>query len=157
MATEDAYLYTRDQFPALLKRSFFPEKTGRESAVYRDYLTNHVYEFDRVLLQVRVGQGLTPDPTHLEGVQRQTARNSRKVIDILGWKDQQPTIIEVKERIVPAVVGQLRAYRQLFLEGNPDAPEPRLVAVGRYSDPDTLRILAAEGIDVYLYAEEVVA
>ncbi len=131
----------------------FPERTDRESGILRDYLSQHVTEYDRVSFSVRVGQGWTPDPAALAGVQRSVTWSTRKRIDFLGWSGNQPTIGELKERVSPAVLGQLRTYRQLLLEELPDVPEPRLIAIGRYSDPDTLRVLTGEGITVYLYPD----
>ena len=151
MAIDNGYRFSREQFPELLRREFFPEKTKSESTVYRDYLSAHIHEYDYVILQVRLGQGMTPDPSHLEGVQRQAIRNSLKVIDILGVSGLQPTIIEVKTRVQVSALGQIRGYRQLYMEANPESLEPRLIVVGRYSDPDTIRILQTEQITVYLY------
>jgi hypothetical protein len=148
---DNGYTFDRAQFADLLKRLWFPESSGRETEVIRDYLVHHQVDFDRITLNYRVGQGQTPDPTHLAGVQANTVRSSKKRIDILAWSGSQPTLVEVKERVTPAALGQIKTYRQLFLEENPDVAEPRLVVVGRYSDPDTLRTLQAEGIDVYLY------
>jgi hypothetical protein len=154
MPIDLGYTFTPAQYPELVARRFFPEKTGPESAIYRDYLSRHIYDFDRIHLQVRVGEGLTPDPAFLDGVQRQAIRNSKKVIDVLGWKGLQPTIVEIKIRVLIQAIGQIRGYRQLFLEANPDALDPRLVIAGRYSDPDTIRVIATEGIDLYLYPED---
>jgi hypothetical protein len=151
---EAPYVFSRDALAELLIRTYYPEKTGRESGIIRDWITAHGAEYDRFAFSVRVGQGQIPDPTHLPGIQRTTSRSSRKRIDILAWQGPRPTIVEVKERVTTSVLGQLQAYRQLFLEENEGAEEPRLVAIGRYSDEDTLRVLAAQGIDVYLYNPE---
>jgi hypothetical protein len=62
--------------------------------------------------------------------------------------------VEVKERIVADALGQLLMYRQLLLQEAPNADDPRLVAIGRYSDPDTLSALAAQGVDVFIYPGE---
>jgi len=148
---EDRYRYDASDFATLLLRKFYPERTDRESGVIRDYLQAHLHDFDRVSFSVRIGTGQQPDPTHLEGVQQNTAYSSKKRIDILGYFGKQPTIVEVKERITPAALGQILAYRHLFLEEFPDAPEPLLVIVGRYSDDDTIRVLQAHGITVYTY------
>jgi hypothetical protein len=77
--------------------------------------------------------------------------SSRKRIDCLFWQGDEPTIIEVKERVSLAVLGQLRGYAHLLQEDRPGIPEPKLLAIGRYSDDDTLRVLTAGGIDVLLY------
>jgi hypothetical protein len=145
------YDYAAPDFAELLLRKFYPEKTDRESGVMRDFLVEHLAEFDRVSFNVRVGDGVTPNPDHLPGVQRSTAFSSKKKIDILAWQGSTPTIIEVKERVTPAALGQVLTYRQLFQKEHPDASEPRLVVVGRYSDEETLATLAVHGVDVYLY------
>jgi hypothetical protein len=49
------------------------------------------------------------------------------------------------------VLGQLTTYRHLLLEDRPGIPDPWLMSIGRYSDDDTLRVLAANGVEVILY------
>jgi hypothetical protein len=148
---DNGYAFSGDDLATLLLRRFYPERTDRESSILKEFLLAHGREFDRFAFSVRVGVGLTPDPTHLPGVQRNTTFSTRKRIDLLAWRAAQPVIVEVKERVTPAVLGQLQTYRQLWLEENPDAREPELVAIGRSSDEDTLRVLAANGVTVYLY------
>lgn len=151
MPANDPYVVERRDFGELLLRKFYPERTDKESGVIREFLTAHHEEYDRFQFSVRVGQGVLPNPEHLAGVQRSTAWSSRKRIDVLAWRGDQPTIIEVKERVQPAVLGQLQAYQHLFVEDHPESEVPKLIAIGRYSDDDTLRVLAANGIDVFLY------
>ena len=145
------YDFTRDDLASLLLAKFFPERPNGETAIIRDFLSAHGAEYDRLSFSVRVGVGLTPDPSHLPGIQKNTVDSSRKRIDILLWQGDQPTIAEVKQRVNPAALGQLQTYRHLWLEENPDAREPRLIAIGRTSDGDTLRVLTAAGVTVYLY------
>lgn len=148
------YAFNETQFSELLLRKFFPEHTDRESGVLREYLLRHLGEFDRVQFSVRIGEGLAPDPTHLPAVQKNTVRGTQKRIDLLTWSGAQPTIVECKERVTPASLGQILTYRQLFREEYPDVEDPGLVVVGRFSDPDTLRSLSAHGIQVFLYPLE---
>src|SRR5262245_8151124 len=105
---------------------FYPERTDGESAVIRDFLLEHLEEFDSVDFSVRIGEGITPDPSHLPGVQRQTAFNSKKRIDVLAWRGPQPVIVEVKQRVTPASLGQILTYRNLWLEEHPDGLVPEL-------------------------------
>lgn len=146
------YVFEAADFSLLLIRKAFPERTDGESAVIREYLLAHLRDFDRIVFGKRVGRGEPPDPAHLPAIQRQTTLNTQKRIDILAFKGAQPVIIEVKQRVTPAALGQILTYRHHFLEETPDAPEPELVVVGRESDADTLAALAAHGITVYLYA-----
>lgn len=150
----NGYDYDRATLTELFVRLQFPERTPHESALIRDFLTHHVSEYDPFSFSVRVGKGLTPDPTHLPGVQRNTTFSTQKRIDILAWQGAQPFIFEVKKRVDPRGLGQLVTYRQLWLEDNPDARVPILGAIGRTSDPDTERVYQAAGVTIYLYAEE---
>lgn len=150
------YAFGPDDFATLLIRSWYPERTDGESLVIRAFLLAHLREFDRLIFGKRVGHGEPPDPTHLPAIQQQTVLNTQKRIDILAWRGTQPVIIEVKQRVTPAALGQILTYRHHFLEESPDAPEPELVVVGRESDADTLAALAAHGITVYLYPDAVV-
>lgn len=145
------YDFTRAQLAELFIKMQFPERTQRESSIIRDFLAHHLDEFDAVSFSVRVGQGLAPDPTHPLTIQQMTAFSTKKRIDILAWAGHQPYIFEVKERLQPGALGQLLAYRHLWMEDNPDAREPILGAIARTSDDDTNRVLQSHGITIYLY------
>lgn len=151
---DEGYQFGREDLATLILRRFYPERTDRESTVIRDFLLAHGHEYDRFAFSKRIGEGATPDPSHLPAVQANTVFSSRKRIDMLAWAGRQPTIIEVKYRVTPASLGQILTYRHLFLEEYSDALEPSLVVIGRYSDPDTLRVLQTHGITVYLYEHE---
>lgn len=147
----DGYDFRKDDLATLILRRFYPERTDRESTVIRDWLLAHGEDYDRFSFSVRVGQGQAPAAGIDPGVARSVLFSSRKRIDVLAWQGNTPTIVEVKERVTPAAIGQVLTYRQLLLEEFPDAPDPRLVIIGRYSDDDTLRSCSAQGIDVLLY------
>lgn len=146
------YDYTRDEILTLSIRLQFPERSALESALIHQFLIAHGMEYDRYSVSVRVGQGRTPNPDHLPGVQRQTITNSQHRIDLLAWAAAQPFVFEVKKRANHHAIGQLRTYARLWMEDNPDAPEPRLAVIAESIEPDMERIFPAEGIDVYLYA-----
>jgi hypothetical protein len=150
------YVFDSTDFSLLLIRSHYPERTDGESIVIRAFLLAHLREFDRIIFGKRVGQGEPPDPTHLPAIQQQTVLNTQKRIDILAFRGTQPVIIEVKQNVTPAALGQILTYRHHFLEESPDAPEPELVVVGRTSDADTLAALTAHNVTVYLYPDAVV-
>ena len=149
----EGYDFTGDRFEELLVRRFFPEKTDHESALLLVFLVDYLRQFDRVSFSVRIGAGVTPDPEHDPSVQRAAVFSSKRRIDFVGWQGQQASLVELKTRVGHAVMGQLLSDRQLWLEEFPDAPEPRLVAVGRTSTDDDVRVLTSHGIDVMLYPE----
>lgn len=147
------YVYDPKDFALLLIRSHFPERTDGESVVIRAFLLEHLREFDGITFGHRVGRGEPADPSHLPAIQQQTTLNTQKRIDILAMRGRQPVIIEVKQRVTPAALGQILTYRHHYLEANADVPDPELIVVGRESDADTLAALSAHGITVYLYPE----
>lgn len=145
------YEFDQDKFAELLIAKSYPEKTDQESALLRDYLRAHLDEFDRVEFSYRFAPSLTPDPELLEGVQRQAERNSMKRIDMVGWRGNAPTLVEVKTTIGHEVMGQLDLDRVLWLKAFPDGVDPELVAVGRRGSERDIEVLNARGISVYLY------
>lgn len=151
--TTPGYDFVKDDLATLILRRFYPERTDKESTVIRDFLEAHGREFDRFSFSVRVGVGATPDPSTLPAVQRNTVFSSKKRIDILCWRDTQPVIVEVKVNITPASLGQILTYRHLWMEENPHELEPELIIVGRVVDADTVKVLQANRITVYVYAD----
>jgi hypothetical protein len=149
------YAFDRGDFGLLLIRKAFPERTDGESSVIRAFLLEHLNEFDTMVFGKRVGRGEPTDPSHLPAIQQQTVLNTQKRIDLLAYRGRTPIIIEVKQRVTPAALGQILTYRHHFLEDVPDAPEPEMVVVGRAGDADTIRALQAHGVTVYLYPEAV--
>ena len=147
--------FTVPDFPTLLLRKFFPERTDKESGIIRDYLVMHLDEFDAVSFSVRIGQGASTLPELLPAIQRAIVFSTKKRIDVVAWRGEQVTLIEAKQTVGHAVLGQLLRDRQLWLEDHPDALEPALVAIGRESDEESLRVLRDHGITVYLYEASV--
>lgn len=149
----DGYAYDKNDFALLIIRSHFPERTDGESHVIRAFLLEHLEDYDRITFSKRVGHGITPDPAHLPAVQANTAFSSMLRIDILAWRGTVPVIIEVKQDVTPAALGQILTYRHHLLEEFPTAPEPELVVVGRTANPDAIVALQAHGVTVYLYPD----
>jgi hypothetical protein len=149
----DGYTYSVLEFSRLLIAKHYPERTDGESAVIRAYLLEHLAEFDSITFAKRIGTGIPADPTHEPGVQANADFSGRLKMDILAFKGPQPYIVEVKQRVTPATLGQILTYRHHFLEEAPDAPEPALVVVGREASPDAVVALQAHGVTVYLYPD----
>lgn len=149
----EGYTYSVLEFSRLLIAKHYPERTDGESAVIRAYLLEHLAEFDSITFAKRLGQGIPADPSHLPGVQANADFSGKLKLDILAWKGSLPYLIEVKQWVTPAALGQLLTYRHEFLEEFPDAPEPVLVVVGRAASENAIPALQAHGVTVYLYPD----
>jgi len=152
--TDNGYWFTRADLPTLKIAAFYPERTTRESLVLRDFLIAHGDDYDRFGFSIRIGQSANPDPSHLIGVQKSTIWSNRKRIDLVCLAGSAVTLVEAKVRVEPSALGQILTYRQLWMQDNPDAQEPRLVVIGRYSDTDTIDALGAHGVDVFIYDQQ---
>jgi hypothetical protein len=151
----DGYQYGPTDFAQLLIQKHYPERTDGESWVIRAFLENHLGEYDSITFAKRVGRGLEPDPAHLPAVQANTVFSSKLRIDILAWRGRTPVIVEVKQNVTPAALGQILTYRHWFLTEFPDAADPELVVVGRVGNDDAITALRAHGVTVYLYPDAV--
>lgn len=147
--------FDRENFGLLLLQKQYNERTAGESEVIRAFLLAHHHEYDRFTFNKRVGRGVPPDPSHLPAVQANTSFSTKLRIDILAWRGTQPVIIEVKQRVTPAALGQILTYKHYVLEEFPDAPDPELVVVGREGNDDAIVALQAHGITVYLYPDAI--
>lgn len=90
-----------------------------ENAVARAYLTLHVGDFDAVQLNVPLGPGVQPPADTPAYLVAGMIHNSRCKADMILYRGNVPTIVEVKDRANPAVLGQLLTYYNLMRQDNP--------------------------------------
>lgn len=90
-----------------------------EDAVARAYLTLHVNDFDRADLNVPLGPGVQPPADTPAYLVAGAIKNSQLKADMILYAGGVPTIVEVKDRAYPAVLGQLLTYYHLLRQDNP--------------------------------------
>jgi hypothetical protein len=122
-----------------------------QRAITRRWLTENATRFDRVEFEVRVGEGTPPLSTFTDEQRADHKRQTQMRIDAVAWDRQYPTLVEVKKRLDTNAIGQLLTYRLLFMQANPNSPEPQMVAIGERADPDVVTSANAHGIDVEVY------
>jgi hypothetical protein len=122
-----------------------------ESAVAKAYLTKHVDDFDRVDINVGLGPGVTLPYGTPDYVQKCASASSRLRADMVLYRGSTATIVEVKDRIYPAVLGQLISYWHLLTEENPQLIQVYKVAAGQTIQPGLIPILDTYGITVELF------
>jgi hypothetical protein len=149
--TATGYTVDRATLTKMLDMFRLPERSTTESSIVSDFLAAHISEYTSFDFTVRVGQGRPPNPAHDPGVQANTVRSSKMVIDMIGWQGNQPTIFEVKLRATHYALGQVISYAHLWQEDNPNALPPYLAVVARSSEPDMERVFQAHGVTVYLF------
>lgn len=135
--------------PLLLTRQIGGDQI--ETAVAKAYLTAHATEFERVELNVRLGPGVDPGPTFQPNIRKMAIMNSQLRADMILWRGDIPTIVEVKDRALPSVLGQLITYWTLLRADNPKLLQVYKVVAARSVQPGVKDVMERYGIELELY------
>lgn len=126
----------------------FPGMLPREILVFKSWLRLHEAEYDRFEYNVRLGEGHDPGPQFPAEARRMAIMNSQKRVDAVGWKSDQPTLIEVKDRAGFSAIGQIVGYDALWRHQNPTSAAPKLILVCNRFANDILQVLQRQGIEL---------
>lgn len=96
------------------KRLYYPHMIDVDKAVWNRFVDKFPELFETVDYDFRVGKGSTAPMGFDENMSRMVTMLSQKRIDVIGWVDDQPTIIEVKNRVGLSTLGQVLGYKILF-------------------------------------------
>lgn len=130
------------------ERLTYPGLLPDEILVLRAWLALHQQEYDRFDYNTRIGQGIDPGPEFDAAVREGAIKNTQLRIDAVGWKGNQPTIIEVKRRTAPSNVGQILTYDSVWRQENPGGPAPILRLVCNTFSPHILPRVREAGINL---------
>lgn len=122
-----------------------------ETLVAKAYLAKHVDDFDSVSFNVGLGPGCTLPYGTPAYVQKCADASSRLRADMICYRGNTATIVEVKDRIYPAVMGQLLAYWHLLHDDRPDLMQIYKVAAGQSVQVGLVPVLQTYGISVELF------
>jgi hypothetical protein len=124
----------------------YPGMAPREVLIYKVWLATHGGEYDRFEYNVHVGKGTDPGAPFPDVYRQQYIFNTQKRIDVVGWKGEQPTIIEVKDRATGSSMSQILTYKALWPVTFPNTPAPLLLLVTNRVSADMPMVLDATGI-----------
>lgn len=137
-------------FDRILGQISYPGDTPGESNLLRAWLREHGPKFDRIEWDVRMGEGATPPPDLAEDAALQMRRGTMLRADCIVWTGDYATIVEVKKRGLPNAMGQLHAYRMLYLGMHPQLPPPYMALVTASISDEVISIMDAYSIQVYI-------
>lgn len=139
-------------FDSILAQIAYPGDTPAESNLLRAWLKDHGPKFDSIEWDVRLGEGVTPPPD-LDPVYQEVMRRGTQLrADCIVHVDIYATIVEVKKRGGANAMGQLLAYRLLWMAMHPQRPEPYMVLVTSSVTAEVKLILEAHRITTYVVA-----
>lgn len=126
-------------------RGFVPGMLPEDQTIWYDWLDKHQQHFDHLYYNVRLSTDPpTPkdvDPRYVKMWQDLSARRA----DVIAAKFNTLTLIEVASRIVPANLGRIEAYLELWKLNYPANTITRTIVIYERATPIDLRLLAARG------------
>lgn len=119
----------------------YPHLLGEDVPVWDRFIEQFPDRFNTVDYDVHVGTGigaLTPQKATFD---HQFRALTRKRIDVIGWKNNLPTLIEVKFRVGLDTLGQVLGYRALYLREYPETLGIPILVVCNTIGPDDKYVL----------------
>lgn len=105
--------------------------TQLETAVAKAYLFQHADDFDRVEFNVGLGPGLDLGTGFAPYVQKSATASTKPRADMILYRGNTATIVEVKGRINPSALGQLLTYWHFLTMDNPQLMQVYKVVAGQ--------------------------
>jgi len=139
---------TKTELRGLVEAPYYPGMDKAHGDITRAWLLKHGSDYDRAEFNLRLGEGMATGVTLEEAWRRMAVMNSQKRIDMVLWRGDATTIVEVKRYLEMRAVGQLIGYRALWQSTFPESPAPTLLAVGERLDTDVAHIFRDQGIEV---------
>lgn len=115
----------------------YPHMMEDEIRIWEKFMDQYPGRFETVDYDFRVGAGAEVPEDIVDPWARMATMLSQKRIDVIGWVDESPTIIEIKHRVGLSALGQILGYKTLFMHyfkhfGKPDL----LIVCGMISEDD---------------------
>ncbi len=143
-------MFTLAESLALLN---LPGALASETMLVQAWLKEHGSNYRGFDYNVRVGDGSEPPANMPEPWRSQAIQNSRKIIDVVAYRDDGIGLFEAKGRIDPGSVGQVSTYTLLWERQHPDLPVREVGIIGAILDSDMLFVLNRGNIPYYVYPE----
>ncbi len=129
------------------KRHKYPHLLGEDIPVWNRFISKYPDRFDTVDYDILVGKGGDTSNIPDDNSKKQWVQLTRKRIDVIGYKNGFPTIIEVKKRVSLSTLGQVLGYRFLYLAEHPELPSVKIFIICSSIDQDDKDILNYYGVD----------
>lgn len=125
----------------------YPHLLGEDKIIWERFIDSFPDRFHTVDYDIHVGTGIVPPEEADVLISDQWRNLTMKRIDVIGWKNNHATIIEVKRRVGLDTLGQVLGYNFLYKLQNPDIVSPSLLVVCARIDTDEVSLLKHFGID----------
>ena len=128
------------------ERLRYPAMNPGEIVIWRAWLVSHQDQYESFDYNVRIGQGEDPGPTFAENIRSMWIQNTQFRIDAVGFKNAVPEIIEVEDDCSIRAVGQVMAYKFIWVREQRSPIEPTMRIVCRNFNANVLPMVRDAGI-----------
>ena len=119
----------------------YPHLLGKDKILWDNFISKFPDLFDTVDYDIHVGTGIDAPGETSETMYNQWKELTKKRIDVIGYKNGSPSIIEVKDRVNLGTLGQVLGYQFLFSKEHPELGFISLIVVTGSCGPDDKMIL----------------
>lgn len=128
-------------------RHKYPHLIGEDTEVWNRFILKYPKKFDTVDYDVKVGRGADTTPIEEQTSKDYWANLTKKRIDVIGYKNNFVTIVEVKKRASLFTLGQILGYRYLYLKEFPELHVVKTLILCDTISQDDKDVLFNYGID----------
>ena len=125
----------------------YPHMIGEDTDVWNRFILAFPNRFDTVDYDIHVGHGAKIFDIEDPKAQNYWTQLTKKRIDVIGYKDNFVTIIEVKNRVGLYTLGQILGYRFLYLREHPERSTVLTLILCAKIDQDDMDLLSHYDID----------
>ncbi len=128
------------------ERLRYPAMNPGEIVIFRTWLRTHEDLYDSFDYNIRIGEGEDPGPTFADNIRKMWTMNTQFRIDAVAYKNGVPEIIEVEDDCTIRAVGQVMAYKFIWVREKRSAAEPLMRIVCRNFNANVLPMVRDTGI-----------
>lgn len=121
-----------------------------ELAIWQKFTTLFPDRFDLVAYDYELGEPRGFDETRPENYAAHHRYLGGYKIDVIGYKEQVETIIEVKKQATSKALGEVWLYSEVYHKENPDKVMPRLMILTDEEMPHMREICESEGVELVI-------
>lgn len=131
-------------------RHRYPHLIGEDTEVWNRFILKYPEKFDTVDYDVKVGRGADTTPIEEQSSKDYWANLTKKRIDVIGYKNNFVTIVEVKKRVSLFTLGQILGYKYLYLKEFPKLLSVSTLIVAAQISQDDRDALSHYGINIII-------
>ncbi len=131
-------------------RHKYPHMIGEDTEVWNRFISKFPDRYDTVDYDIHIGKGVDTTPIRNDADKNYWSQLTKKRIDVIGYKNNITTIIEVKKRATLFTLGQILGYRFLYLREHLESKGVLTLVICNKIDQDDQDVLSHYGVDFYL-------